>query len=774
MTTTTLGIAVTSNAGTAAADLDKLVVAAEKAEKGAKRVGGASKDMSAALGSITAILSNIERHTATMAAGMNQSATAALTLGKASATAAASMRSMDNVTAKITMDMTELKTAATSVSAAITSEAVAVNVATAALVENTRAANENKSAMAARSAIPGRASSGLNNFNTSNVAAQFQDIGVTAAMGMSPLQIALQQGTQLSAVLGGQGLTGVVRTLGGAFASVFSPVSLLTIGVVALGAAGIQALMGMFQETESATDALERHGEWLDKILIGYDKAKGAAEHYLEEATKLPQGEVELALNTKQDENQKALDDALQQLQRQYLATGVSQDVLNSLMLEGGQAALDQRDALLGIQIAAQAANPDLNAIALSLKTFIQNNPDSVLSSTATEMLKNVEAARQFTAELGSVSQAISAIPRDIQVRISMSQTFSDAMSDVNGLYMDPRDTFDKARDQLKLRSEAAQNSAQSMSELTALATDYQRVLGSIDTAEAKANEKRGATAAKAAQKPVNQWESATESFQQRIEATQLEISTMGQSTEAINRQKAAFDLLNQAKQAGIPITASVTAQINALATESASTTAQLERMTQAANDNSAIWSQAEDGVSSVIKTWAHGGDVLDAIGNKLGDIGDMLIDMAVRDLFGAALGGGGGQAGGGFLSGALGWLGSLFGMPGHAMGTANTGGSVGQPAGIVHGQEAVIPLPSGGKVPVMVQGGSAQNVVVTLAWAKDSDGNIAPIVRGVAQETVANAAPGIAGAARSGAAKDAPAAMARYQSQQAGSDYRV
>ena len=40
-----------------------------------------------------------------------------------------------------------------------------------------------------------------NRFNTGNIAAQFQDIGVTAAMGMNPLQIALQQGTQLSAIL---------------------------------------------------------------------------------------------------------------------------------------------------------------------------------------------------------------------------------------------------------------------------------------------------------------------------------------------------------------------------------------------------------------------------------------------------------------------------------------------------------------------------------------------------------------------------------------------
>src|SRR5690606_15363706 len=58
----------------------------------------------------------------------------------------------------------------------------------------------------------------------------------------------------------------------------------------------------------------------------------------------------------------------------------------------------------------------------------------------------------------------------------------------------------------------------------------------------------------------------------------------------------------------------------------------------------------------------------------------------------------------------------------GFASGTANTGGHRGQVRGVVHGQEAVIPLPSGGKVPVELRmpesvsmaGGGASNIAVT------------------------------------------------------------
>lgn len=75
-------------------------------------------------------------------------------------------------------------------------------------------------------------------FNTANIAAQFQDIAVSAQMGMGAFQIGLQQGTQLAAVI--SMMENPLRGLGAAFMSVISPVSLLTIGLVSLSAAGLQ------------------------------------------------------------------------------------------------------------------------------------------------------------------------------------------------------------------------------------------------------------------------------------------------------------------------------------------------------------------------------------------------------------------------------------------------------------------------------------------------------------------------------------------------------
>ena len=78
--------------------------------------------------------------------------------------------------------------------------------------------------------------------STANLAAQFNDIGVMLAAGQNPLMLAVQQGTQVNQVLDQVGTTGKARlsALASSFMSVVSPANLLTLGVIAGGAALIQ------------------------------------------------------------------------------------------------------------------------------------------------------------------------------------------------------------------------------------------------------------------------------------------------------------------------------------------------------------------------------------------------------------------------------------------------------------------------------------------------------------------------------------------------------
>lgn len=99
-----------------------------------------------------------------------------------------------------------------------------------------------------------------------NLAAQFNDIGVMLAAGQSPLQLALQQGTQISQVLGPMGAGGAVRALGAAFLSLLNPVSLITIGTIAAGAALFSWLREAVPETIDLGEALEDAEKSVDAL----------------------------------------------------------------------------------------------------------------------------------------------------------------------------------------------------------------------------------------------------------------------------------------------------------------------------------------------------------------------------------------------------------------------------------------------------------------------------------------------------------------------------
>lgn len=90
-----------------------------------------------------------------------------------------------------------------------------------------------------------------------NISAQFQDITVQAQMGASSMAIALQQGTQLGAVLSSS--AGGVKALASAFFSLLSPANLLGIAIAFAGAELVKFFVGMFKagEVKKTEDVLK-------------------------------------------------------------------------------------------------------------------------------------------------------------------------------------------------------------------------------------------------------------------------------------------------------------------------------------------------------------------------------------------------------------------------------------------------------------------------------------------------------------------------------------
>lgn len=119
---------------------------------------------------------------------------------------------------------------------------------------------------------------------TSNLAAQLNDIGVQLAGGQSPFLIALQQGTQINQALGsGVGARGAVSALAGAFTSLLSPVSLATIAIIGLGGEAIQYFTTLLSSGEKSAEVLEKQAELIRNIAKEWGDTIPAIREYADE-----------------------------------------------------------------------------------------------------------------------------------------------------------------------------------------------------------------------------------------------------------------------------------------------------------------------------------------------------------------------------------------------------------------------------------------------------------------------------------------------------------
>ncbi|RYH00302.1 MAG: tail length tape measure protein [Alphaproteobacteria bacterium] len=185
------------------------------------------------------------------------------------------------------------KAAVTDIRRAHSIGAISANEMAAAISKERQAALASTAAIKGRNAAlaetpmqRGGRTAGGGGLQTANIAAQFQDIAVTSAMGMSPLQIALQQGTQLSSVIGT--MESPVKGLAAAFMSVVSPVSLVTIGVVAAGAALIQYLTSA-DDIKSTDTLLKEHAALISRIKGAYGEAADGLDEYKKESRTIVQ-----------------------------------------------------------------------------------------------------------------------------------------------------------------------------------------------------------------------------------------------------------------------------------------------------------------------------------------------------------------------------------------------------------------------------------------------------------------------------------------------------
>lgn len=561
---------------------------------------------------------------------------------------------------------------------------------------------ERQAALASTAAIKGRNSAlasqpKTSNFNTANIAAQFQDIGVTAAMGMSPIQIALQQGTQLSAVLqeiknSGQG---VGKGLAAAFASVISPISLVTIGIIAAGTAAFQYFSTVMSEGDKSAEVLKEQAALISAVAERWGDAVPALREYAEQLKRAQDGaDLQTATGN-------AIERVLAEATKGY-------DGLKTAAVE----------ASLGMQTGNQEARQ-------SFAVLIGDVND--LEGKIGSLSEAYKDGKDTSKEMADVTQTLAKMLENDASRAS--DTLSGRIEYLSRMFTAAAENAGKLREQALL-AEASARTALYPSQGSYPQT-FQSADGTIQNekyslpfegptperrpSDLDTDKNRGFGTPKRSRAPqktsADRFAEDLQAIRDRTEALRQEMSLIGLSNEAqVKRrtaldleQKALADLREEARKKGEKDLESITLspdKIAAIEQESAAYARQSEALRKAQEEQQKLneWNNvARDATRGFIDDLIHGESAADAFAGALSRIADALLDDVLNSIFKVNNAAGGS---GGLLSSILGIFGGGSQWSGIQSGSItgglfSEGGFTGpggkyQPAGIVHKGEVV------------------------------------------------------------------------------------
>ncbi|MGB3898194.1 MAG: phage tail tape-measure protein [Mesorhizobium sp.] len=186
----------------------------------------------------------------------------------------------------------------------------------------------------------------------------------------------------------------------------------------------------------------------------------------------------------------------------------------------------------------------------------------------------------------------------------------------------------------------------------------------------------------------ADKYQDIVDGANRRIASLQAEQAALGLTETEALRLKYTQDLLNQAQQKGITLTAAQRAELaglaNTMATTAVATKKAKEAFEFAKDATKGFLSDLRQGLANGEGFWKSFGN---AALNVLNKIIDKIETQLVDALFSASSAGGGLGGGGGFLGTILGGIGNLLGF---ASGGYTGNGAASRVAGVVHGGEYV------------------------------------------------------------------------------------
>ncbi|SCB33822.1 Prophage tail length tape measure protein [Bradyrhizobium shewense] len=340
---------------------------------------------------------------------------------------------------------------------------------------------------------------GAAKFQTANLAAQFQDIAVQLQGGQSPFTVALQQGTQISQVLGQGGATGAVSLLSSAFASLLSPTSLATIAVIALGGAAVQYGAKAIGAVDDVDENLKAHAELIRSLQEAYgDAAKGI------DVVVRKSSEVQAALlGLKTDEvrkNLRNLTSSLLATVTTYVQLG---DAAGQFTEENNPKYKAFGDTINSLRKQFADGVPDVRAFRLAVSQIVESSSDPSVRKIGRELLDMSQSAGLAEEAIQGTSKALRNLSADALAAAEQGEAFAKSMKALSTTVSPNLDDREKI---LKNYTDALEK-AGSTEERLAVARVRDDQLAILSFNDRK----------KAAQEAANEQEQALKSFQNQI-----------------------------------------------------------------------------------------------------------------------------------------------------------------------------------------------------------------------------------------------------------------
>jgi len=540
--------------------------------------------------------------------------------------------------------------------------ALSANEMTAAIQRERRAALESIAAIKQRNAaLADTPSTRGGAFDSANIAAQFQDIAVTSAMGQSPLTIALQQGTQLSAVLNTMGgAKGVIAGIGTALASIVNPVSLVTIGLVGATAAAAQYFSTMFSGSEETEKSVQEQAAVIQTVAARWGSAIPALREYADE---------------------------LERTQRLAEDTAARNATISKEFGEANSA-VDRFLALV-----SEADFSAFNEGAMRMVDDIGK-----LQFAGAELESAIKAGEDATDEFARVQQLLSGIVNSSA--IPATGGLREAVADLGRMYLEAARAAGVAASQF----DAASGASGKRGRLNPDALSDQDFNARFGQPYAQNWEQlfpelfrktSGARGAGGGSSGLSDLESQKSAIDDVISSLQFE-------QEQLGRTGTEQRIYNELKRAGVDINSAAGQQIANLVTQVEAERQAMESSKRALEQrNEAIGNLFEMGEDALLAMMDNGQKAEDAIKR-------LAVQLALAAAQAALLGTGplaGLFGGGGGLGSFFGGGGSIFSndiLAGSAVGLFAKGGVTNKPAIFGEaGPEAAVPLPDGRRIPV-------------------------------------------------------------------------